>query len=133
MSYRLTAADITDELIKQTVTTDESVYLKDADKYLLNLLTGFDSTKVLIDIPDPLPYKVAELAKAHVCFSVCKDKFGGTQGVYFKGEQGGDRWYTKLKYYEKLVDALESDMSLDVLTGTTTQGSGYSNITLERA
>jgi hypothetical protein len=125
----LAKADITDELINPNVT---DTYLNDADAYLLALLQGFDSTLTIDKIKSPLPYAVKQLAVAHVCVKVCQDKFGGQVGIMFKGQDGGDRWYTKLKHYEEIVSQYETSMTQELMTGDASSGRGYYSMPVER-
>ena len=127
----LQATDIIDELIKPVVEKTPA-FLTNVDDYLNNLVQSVDSTKGVADIPIPMPYKVKQLAIAKCCMDVCVAKFGGQVGAYFKGEEGQDRWYTKLKFYKNLVDELESTMTLETLIGTRVDTRNIYTIPLER-
>ena len=128
---KLQLSDITDELIKPVVISQDA-YFADADNYLLSILQGFDGTKAITDIKDPMPFQVKALAIARVCYRVCEDKFGGQVGLAFKGQDGGDRWYTKLKHYESVMNSLSSSMTLELMTGASTTSGGYYSMQLER-
>ena len=128
---RLTSDDIIDELIKSVVVSN-TAFLENVDDYLIDLVQSFDSSKGIESIPTPMPYKVKQLAIAKCCYDVCTAKFGGQTGVYFKGQEGEDRWYTKLKFYKSELSSLEAGMTLELLTGTEATGKSYSSIPIAR-
>jgi len=123
--------DVMDELILPVVQHDKR-YLQLADEYINYLIRSFDSTKSIDDIPTPVPFKVKELANAYVCYRVCFDKFGGQVGVMFKGADGTDRWYSKLKFYQEQFEELQNSMTADVMTGEAPKGKSSNVIPLWR-
>lgn len=134
---RLIAADITDELVKPVVLADTTI-LDECDEYLNDLAQSKGSLVsymavgeyTINDIPDPLPYKVKKLAVMWVCREVCSRK-AGSGGLAFKGQDTTDKWANKMYYFAKQVDALESQITPEVLLGILTS-SAVGQITLER-
>lgn len=131
MSTILSSSDFHDELIKSVVVSD-STYLSGADEFIEDVIKSFDATKSISDIASPIPYKVKQLMICWVSKEVCMNKFGGQQGIYFKGETGEDRWYTKLKFYRKEFDDFFAEVTLDVITGESTKGRGIYSVPLKR-
>lgn len=127
----IVATDIVDELI-QPIAAQSDKWLTMVDDYLDNLLQGFDSSKGLANIKQPLPYKVKQMAIAKCCYDICLAKFGGQTGAYFKGQDGTDRWYTKLTFYRKEMEKLENEMTLELMTGASTEGKAYTSIPISR-
>lgn len=132
---RLTANDITDELVKPVVTAD---ILTECDDYLNDLARSKGTTNgtfsaqeyTIEDIPEPMPYKVKRLAIMWVCREVCARK-SGSGGLAFKNQESGDKWTGKLSYFARQVEILESQITPEVLLGIVTSHS-VGRITLER-
>ena len=134
---RLQVEDVTDELIKPVVNADPSI-LQECDDYLNDLAQSkgyiidyLDRASYTIDdIPNPMPYKVKQLAVMWVCREVCSRK-AGAAGASYRNQETGDKWSTKLNYFQKQVTALESQITPEVLLGIVTSFS-VGQITLER-
>lgn len=136
---RITATDITDELIKPVVAADESI-LTECDAYLDDLARSKGSLLdyylktgeyTIEDIPEPMPYKVKRLAVMWVCREVCARK-SGSGGAAFRGQESGDKWSSKLSYFARQFEILEGQIAPEVLLGIVTSRS-VGQITLERA
>ena len=133
---RLTADDIKDELIRPIVT---DAILAECDDYLNDvamskgyMLTYLSKAEYTIDdIPTPLPYKVKRLAVAWVCREICSRKAGSATGKAFRGQETGDTYAGKLVYFQRQVDALESQITPEVMLGIVTSPT-VGQITLER-
>ncbi len=133
---RLTAEDIKDELIKPLVTNE---ILTECDDYLNDLamskgymLTYLEKAEYTIDdIPTPLPYKVKRLAVAWTCREICSRKAGSATGTAFRGQDTGDTYASKLAYFSKQVESLESQITPEVMLGIITSPA-VGQITIER-
>jgi len=112
MTTRIARTDITDELISPAI---KDAILTACDGYLAYLAGIYGKT--LADIPAVMPYQVKELGKAWVCMKTCADK-SGSGGAAVNGQQPGDKWTSKLPYYQGLVEKYEAAMTEDVLFGT---------------
>lgn len=133
---RLTAEDIKDELIKPLVTnailTECDDYLNDlamSKGYMVTYLTKAEYT--IDDIPTPLPYKVKRLAVAWTCREICSRKAGSATGTAFRGQDTGDTYASKLAYFSKQVESLESQITPEVMLGIITSPA-VGQITIER-
>ena len=136
MATRLVVDDIKDELIRPIVT---DAILQECDDYLNDLamskgymLTYLSKAEYTIDdIPTPLAYKVKRLAVAWVCREVCSRKAGSASGKAFRGQDTTDIYAGKLNYFQRQVDALESQITPEVMLGIITS-STVGQVTLER-
>ena len=133
---RILKEDIKDELIKPVVDNsilDEcDLYLDDLAKskgYCVNYLDKAEYT--IADIPDPLPYKVKQLAIAWISREICARK-AGSGGNSYRNQDNSDKWTSKLNYFQKQVNALESQITPEVLLGIVTSFS-VGQLTIERS
>ena len=136
---RISKSDIKDELLASDV---NAAILADCDDflgYLAGTLGGVavkgEAKYTIMDIPDPMPYLVKQLAIAWVCREICSRKAGsaGTAYIGRNTQDPPDIYGGKLRYYSQQVQSLQSQITADILFGRTIATAvTFGTISLER-